>query len=308
VRRIFTTTGIFALLLDLAACAPGDAAGPSPDLQFRCAGGGVGLVGLVSVSVSGKPSVSGVFGSVFANDKVTLAGNFEIEGDVVSGGKIEISGKRRPGGQLIENSFFVDAPVVDAVVAAARKVNDNDEVPCADGWGGWGHHHHKCESPIDDNELKLDGTDELSLPGGTYYLEKLTINGKSELNIAGDVVIYLDGPATFNGASSINPTDGSLTLISAAKNAIKLNGSGDSSLRIVAPRADVRFSGTHEFRGAVLARTVRVNGTADLELTHAVAYLGDCESNDATDAGQAPNDNAGRRPWEQEDTGEPKPY
>lgn len=223
-----------------------------------------GLIGLDLVDVSGTPTITGAFPSVFSNKRVNLAGNFTIDGDAISGGRVTISGNKKPKGSVVEFTDTLSVPDPTPQVLAARSNNDNATIPCVPKG-------KKCTSPLSGNSLSLSGQSHVTLKSGEYYFDSISISGQSTLEIDGNVIIYLDGGATFNGGAATNPTGDSLTLISSSDQEIRLNGGGSSETRILAPHARVRFSGTQGFRGSALGRELRVSGTADLEVTSDLA-------------------------------------
>lgn len=271
--------------LSIASLAAGCAIEEAPDdarVEFRCGYvGQAGLIGLEEVSISGNSAITGPSASVFSNEVVNLAGSFEVEGDVVSGGYVSISGNRVPDGKIIEYASRIDAPDPSDDVRAAKYDNDNDRIPCIKKG-------KKCTSPVSSSgALSLSSKQSLTLPAGDYYFTSISINGQAQLDIDGEVVIYLAGGATLNGGSSTNPSSDSLTIVSSSKSDIKLNGNADSQMAIYAPFAKVRFSGTQGFHGTALGKELHISGTADLEPSGELTAIdsGECGSGTHHDAG-----------------------
>ena len=221
---------------------------------------GAGLVGLDLVTVSGTPTISGAFPSVFSNKRVELAGSFTLEGDAISGGRVAISGNNTPGGSIVEFAETITVPSPSPQVAAAKNANDNGKIPCV-------RRGNNCRSPVSGNSLSLQSQDAITLRSGEYYFDSISMSGQARLNVDGNVVIYLDGPATFNGGSAANPSQDSLTIVSGSNQEIRLNGGGSSATRIHAPHAVVRFAGTQDFRGSALGRELRFSGTVGVNAT-----------------------------------------
>jgi hypothetical protein len=254
---LFERLAVVGIALGLLGCA-GVEEGHDESVSFRCLpGGGVGMVGLDSVEVTGTPTVSGPFGSVFSNEHIFLAGAYDLEGSAVSGGSVTIANDANsPGGSVVENAQKVS--VADPTDDVLRAKEDNDNCP---------EHGSIC---ISDYQLVLnDG--EVTLPTGVYYLENIRINGQAKLNVDGNVVIYLNGPATFNGGSATNPDEDSLTIISSSTESIRLNGAAQSAMHVLAPFASVHFAGTQGFKGTALGKHLVVTGTAEIEATASLA-------------------------------------
>jgi hypothetical protein len=261
----FERLAVIAIGLGLGACADTDPGSGEDTVSFRCLPtAGIGMVGLDSVEVSGTSTVSGPFGSVFSNELVTLAGAYDLEGDAVSGGIVDIKNdSNAPGGQVVENAQKVHVADPTPEVLAAKHDNDNDRVCVRQG--------NACNPVISNYALSLNGQQQLTLSTGVYYLESVRVNGQAQINVDGDVIIYLDGPATFNGGSATNPDEDSLTIISSASDEIRLNGAAQSAMHILAPFASVRFAGTQGFKGTALGKHLNVTGTADIEATASLA-------------------------------------
>lgn len=243
------------LLCIAAACTnPLD----EPESEFRCAGAlPSGLIGLELVDIAGTPTISGVDGNVFSNERVQLAGNFDMSGAAVSGGTVTISGTRTPHGGVVEGAAKITATdPTDAVVAHAS-ANDNATIPCVKQGSA-------CTSPVVAGVLTLVSKQTLELQTGSYYFTGISMSGQSKLNVRGTVVVYLAGGATFNGGSAANPSSDTMQVVSSSSAEIKINGGGSTNMAIQAPFAAVRFAGTQAFQGSVIAKQLIVSGTADL--------------------------------------------
>jgi hypothetical protein len=228
------------------------------------------LVGLSEVSVDGTPIIAGDFPSVFSNVLVGLVGTGELGGDAISGGSVSVSGTPSIGGSVIEGAAPILVPDPTADVLAAKENNDNANIPCLPQGAN-------CKVVVNNYALELNNTESLILPAGTYYFESIAINGLASLGTDGDVVIYLNGPATFNGGSATDPENDSLLLISASSADIKLNGGSESEMHIFAPFAEVNFSGTQGFTGTAIADVLSISGTADLDVNSDLTGLWDME-------------------------------
>lgn len=265
--RLLVRAALTLAVLVTAGCEQGDSGARFDAENFRCvAGVPSGLIGLDLVDLSGTPTVSGDEASVFSNALVALAGTYDLEGSAISGGSVTISGNQQPDGGIVENAAQVTVVDPSDDVAAAKAHNDNAKIPCI-GEG------NKCTSPVTDYKLTLAAKQSLTLKAGTYYLESISMSGQSELNVDGEVVIYLAGGATFNGGSAINPASDSLVIISSSSSEIKLNGGGSTDMHIFAPNATVRFAGTQGFKGTALGKELRISGTAELEVSGAIDIL-----------------------------------
>lgn len=250
-----------------------------------------GIVGLDLVSMSGTPSITGAFPSVFSNESVELAGNYSLAGDAVSGGTVDISGNKLPGGHVIEDATQITVPDPSAAVASAAQSNNNANVPTVTVG-------KKKKSPLTGNDLKLTGSQAITLTTGSYYFTSVDVSGQAQINVNGIVTIYLAGAAKFNGGSATNSQQDSLTVISSASDELAFNGGGSTTTHVYAPNATVRFSGTQDFKGSVVGKEVRISGTAGLQVPTDVlsAQTGVCDEDDFDDAGEETGDDEGELP------------
>ena len=259
-----------------------------------------GIIGLDGVDVSGTPSITGAFPSVFSNISVELAGNYDLEGDAVSGGTVEISGNKLPGGQVIEDASQIVVPDPSGAVAAAAVTNDNAKIPTVTVG-------KKKKSPLDGTALELSSQQVIYLTTVSYSFTSVDVSGQARIDLNGIVTIYLAGGASFNGGSATNSQQDSLTIVSSSSDELKFNGGGTTTTHVFAPNAAVRFSGTQDFKGSVVGREVRISGTAELEVPTDVlsAQTGVCDEDDFDDAGDEVGDEVGDEAGDEEDTGLP---
>jgi hypothetical protein len=277
-------TWLLVAPLLLGACFVDEIDPEEESIELRClSGGGVGLIGLDLANVSGTPTITGAYPSVFSNTDVELAGSFSIAGKAISGKTVTISGNKTPAGGIVEHAGTITVSDPTAEVAAAASKNDNAKIPCVKSGS-------KCNSPVKSGVLTLSGTTALTLPAGNYYLTGVAMSGRTKLNVSGTVVIYLAGGATFNGGSATNPSSDSLTLVSSSTQDVKINGGGTTSMYVFAPKAAVRFAGTSGFKGTALGKELHVSGTASLEITANLGITGTrttCTPADTEDPGEA---------------------
>ncbi|MFO0634844.1 MAG: hypothetical protein U0168_18530 [Nannocystaceae bacterium] len=193
-----------------------------------------------------------------------MAGNYTLAGSAISGGSVAISGTRRPGGSVIENATGITVSDPTADVAAHRTKNDNARIPCITKG-------NKCTSPVVNGVLTLASQQRITLPAGNYYFTGISISGQAQLEASGNVVVWLEGRATYNGGSGCHATNDTLTLISSSTSEVKINGGSTAAIKIYAPFATVRFAGTTGFRGSALGKQLVISGTAELEAVADVA-------------------------------------
>lgn len=218
------------------------------------------LLALGDLDLSGNPKISGAQARLAANGRITVSGSADIEADIFVGGDMVVNGNPRIDGDI--ESFTHELRVADyADVDVLRLSNDNDTIPCIIKNGS-------CSRVLEGSELVLTSKEILTLTTGSYFFSSIQISGQATLNTVGNVWLFTDGPASFNGGAASNQQWDTLTLVSNAAETITVNGAAEAAMHIQAPRATVKLAGTSGFLGSVVAEQIVLSGTTDLYLTH----------------------------------------
>ncbi len=196
-------------------------------------------------------------GDIGSNSDVTVTGGVTIFGDLTPGmnGSVTVSG----GGALIYGST---APRTEPAEFESYEYD-----PPA--------------TPADPSPSS--GT---TLTDGTYHFDELKIAGGGVITLDGDIVIYVDNNISVNGTVNILPgsnvtihhgtgsisfagngiVNGSqdpsvLDIFSASTTTVKIAGSSDFYGTIYAPEAQITPSGNSATYGAMIGKTLKINGT-----------------------------------------------
>jgi hypothetical protein len=150
----------------------------------------------------------------------------------------------------------------------------------------------------------------VTIPGGTagaplkYHMSDFKNSGKGAITITGEVVLYVDGTIDMNNQQSINlaagPPEAKLTIYqgpgandltingqavagtasadrfqiySATTGTIKFNGGSKVYGAIYAPGANFINNGGNEFYGSMVAKTMKLSGTASFHYDENLAKL-----------------------------------
>jgi hypothetical protein len=92
-----------------------------------------------------------------------------------------------------------------------------------------------------------------------YNLQSLTLNGSSEVQIVGPVVINLASGVALNGAIGADGHPGWLTL-NIASGGLTLNGDAICDGIVIAPSGTVTLNGTSRLTGRVVSDRLTING------------------------------------------------
>jgi Flp pilus assembly protein TadG len=235
--------------------------GPFIGIQGVTASGGIYTDSFDSYDGAYDPYNHNEMGSLCSDGNITVGGDAEVNGDVRAGelSTVTINGSSTDvSGQIGNRVTPLDLPPVDAT--AASITNDNDGLPSyKPPMSGW-------IKPLNlgTGDFTLQGGAEYNLPPGTYYFHDMKLVGGSILNILGPTKIYLTGNFDREGGAIINNN----TQI-AANLSIYMTG-GDAHISsdnvfygtFYAPNTDIFYSGTADFYGAMVGKTLQIQGDA----------------------------------------------
>jgi Flp pilus assembly protein TadG len=235
--------------------------GPFIGIQEVKAGGNLLTDSYDSYDGAYDPLNSKDLGSLCSDGDITVGGDAVINGDVRAGqgDTVTINGSSTDiSGQIGNRVTPLNLPAVDAT--AASITNDNADLPSyKPPMSGW-------IKPLNNGtgDFSLQGGAEYNLPPGTYYFHDMKLVGGSILNISGKTTIYLTGNLDREGGAIINNNTqlaSNLTIYMTGGNA---NISSDNVFYgvIYAPNTDVKYSGTADYFGAIVGKTLTIMGDA----------------------------------------------
>jgi hypothetical protein len=239
-------------------------------------GGGqcLGIWGLEGIGGNGDiltdsyNSDEGIYGSagIYPNGDlcscqgIVLHGEVNIHGDTMyaEGYNLTLTGNAYDiWGNVGEHRCGTAVPQFDINAAAAS--NDNDSIGLTDlernpfRHGPW--------------DLRLGGSDNLTLHPGIYYFTSATVAGEATITITGPTQIYVSGDAAFAGDGFVNVNqDPHDLLIYSTGSTLTVTGTNGFCGAVIAPTTEVILPGTGEFWGTILGRTVEIGGTATVHV------------------------------------------
>lgn len=226
-----------------------------------------GIWGLEGVDVSGNVvtdsydsteedysvSTAGEEGDVCSGRGITVSGSLEINGDVmasfpysvtVNGSKAVITGTVEA---LTDMMTAPTAEIGDAVMD-----NDNELIELTD---------RGSEPWRSGTNFWLSANDSITLPSGSYYFESFTMKSGSTLTLTGPTTLFIAGDFDMSGYGIVNESaDPNDLMIISTGSSFKMNGTVDFFGSVLAPFADVSLGGTADMYGAIIGKTVKMNG------------------------------------------------
>lgn len=222
------------------------------------------------------PDAAGTSGNVCSNGFVSLS-NGTVKGGVIAGtdllgepnsvvhcDALVGTGVSNMKGTILGTVEFGFDPVpcctsvdVDAEVAAAKASNNNNQVDPAFLTG---------------TKFRIGGYNTTTLDSGTYYFTEFVVEGRASVFINGKVKIRMDDPGLFvvtGRGASLNPLGpaANLEILSNSSVAPPSGGvevSGTATILygvVIAPRTEIKVAGTSEVFGALIGKTVSIEGT-----------------------------------------------
>lgn len=212
-------------------------------------------------SKSGK-TYAGAKGSVGSNQAITVSGNVTVMGDVTPG-----------PGKTLTSSGSVSISGSTTPASSPRSMPAVTYSPSLSSSGA----------------LSMSGKSTQTLSAGSHRFDSISMTAQTQLDISGDVVLYVDGDfsvsgqAVFNvpagssltihhGSGSMSLTGGGLVNTSALPKNVSIHSATTGTIAIAgnsafygvvdAPKAELKPSGTTDLYGAFVVKTVKISGTA----------------------------------------------
>lgn len=224
---------------------------------------GYAVVGLNYVTMSGNSSdsywsstgyVRNSTGHIASNGNITLSGSSYIYGDARPGPGMSVNDPSKVGGSVAPLTQPLSYPNGSAGTYAT--VNDNAQIPAA---------YYLNKS------LLLGSGANVTLPGGNYYLNTVSLSGSAVLNFSGPATLYCYGSVVMSGnvmTSLGNPGNLRIVMVptptGGAPGPVTVSSSSALYGTIYAPQSDVVLSGSGDIYGSVLGRSVSMTGTSGI--------------------------------------------
>lgn len=202
------------------------------------------------------PGHAGDRGSLCSDGPIDVEGAAYVRGDAHAGRNDEVTlyGGGVVTGALGQRLKPLNMPAVDTSEVAVS--NDNTQIPMIQKGNSW-------VSVVDANgNLLLDGTKTIDLPAGKYYLNNVTMEGQSVLNIMGKVELYITGDFRRAGGTNVNVNTGiaSNFQVYMTGGTADITSNNDLYGVIYAPNTDVIIDGDSDLFGAVVGKTLTLTG------------------------------------------------
>jgi len=199
---------------------------------------------------SQTPGTNGNIGTnTIGVGSVSLSGNVNIGGSIVVG----------PGGDpatvvtettnvVIQGSTSVasSATILDPVVVPSNLTNSGS--------------------------LTANGSNTVTLAGGTYWFSSIDISGKGKVNFTGPATVYVTGDMSIsgNGIGTAQDLPPNLSINVAGTHNVSVSGNGNFYGKLYVPDSPLSLSGNGQIFGALVADSLHQSGTSQIHYDEAL--------------------------------------
>lgn len=115
----------------------------------------------------------------------------------------------------------------------------------------------------DSGALSVSGQNTVTLPGGTYWYDSISVSGGGSVKFAGPATIYVSGTVSISGSGTVTSGDLPPNLTIKVKDDVNVSVTGGGTFygAIYAPKSDVSISGNGALFGAVVGKTLSFSGS-----------------------------------------------
>jgi Flp pilus assembly protein TadG len=195
-------------------------------------------------------------GSVACNTDIKMGGTSVIHGDAHYG-----TGYMVNGGSVTGSASALSTPVTAPAATAGNAATSNDDANLPGGY-------------FNGTDFVMNGGS-CTLPAGTYYIGKFTLNSGAVVNITAPTTIYVNGAMAMTGAAQLNangrPQDLKLTIL--GSNGLAMSGTTWMNAIVYAPGTKVAMSNTATICGAIVCDEIKDSGSSQFHVDEAL-HLG----------------------------------
>jgi hypothetical protein len=242
---------------------------------YSTQGHGLGIVGINSISLNGTTTTdsynatTGAYGAGTAHPGGSIASN----GSISLVGTVDINGDARPGpdvGDTLSVNSNSDisgwrAPLDAELLYPPATLGSYNNTPIAASLDKTG-------------SFNVSGKQTVSIPGGTYYVQDLTLKSNQTISVQGPVKIYVNGNVDLTGSITVNQgLPANFEIVVLGSGTVNLGGGSQLYAHVYAPLSDVTIHGTQDsfgLFGTVIGKTLSILGNSAIHYDESAAYPG----------------------------------
>jgi Putative Flp pilus-assembly TadE/G-like len=206
-------------------------------------------------------ATAGDLGSLCSDGDITVGGNADIEGDVRAGegDDVTLNGNSLDiTGQIGNRETPLSLPPVD--LGTAQTTNNNDALPTyKPPMSGWIKPYNSGT-----HDFSLLAGAAYTMPPGVYCFKDFKMVGGSILNITGKTTIYITGNLDRQGGAiltNLSQQANNLQIFMTGGTA-QISSDNDFYGVIYGPNTDITYSGSANYYGAMVGKTLTILGDA----------------------------------------------
>ncbi|MCK5584380.1 MAG: hypothetical protein KAI33_11335, partial [Elusimicrobiales bacterium] len=207
------------------------------------------LIAVNGLDMSGNSDIAG---KVQSNGKVNITGSARIFGDVEAP-EIEVKGHGEITGLQNTSALPVNPePInIDEITISARALENQTTTQLGEY--------------LSEGKLILASKTNLIISTGAYYLKGIELTGGSSVTISGKADIFVEGDISISGGSSLTADKASqLNIFMSSGTTINLSGGADALAYLYAPKTSLKISGNARLGGHYFLMEADVTGTGNV--------------------------------------------
>lgn len=237
-------------------------------------GGGVGIVGLSSISMNGTTltdsynASTGVYDAATARDHGTIASN----GDIQLVGTVDINGNAHAGPD-VEDTLSVNS---NSDISGWRAPLEQDMVFSPASLPASHNNSAIALYMNSSGDFIQNGKTTMTVPGGTYVVRDLDLRANQTINVTGQVTIYVTGSVDMTGSIRVNQgLPSNLRIYVVGSGSVELGGGSQLYSHIYAPQSDVTIHGTSNtfgLFGSVISNNLTIKGNSAIHYDESAGF------------------------------------
>lgn len=237
----------------------------------------VGIVGINFVTMSGgaEDSYNSALnpagyvssptykGTVESNGNIGLSGGAQINGDALAGVgmTVSLSGSTTT---VTGRSGNLTAPLSFANASAGSAVTTNANTNASSSYYN-----------ANTRDLSVSGGKTVTLPGGVYYFNNITLTGNSSMQFTGPATIYATGSVNLSGGTVVTdsniPRNLQIEVIGGGN--VTMSGGSTFYADIYCPQSAYNLSGGSTLAGRIIALSITQSGGSNIEYDQSLNVL-----------------------------------
>ena len=216
-----------------------------------------------TVSTSGYISNPTHPGTVESDGNITLSGGATIDGDALAGVGMTVS-ESGSTTTVTGRTSNLTAPLSfpNAVAGSAATTNNNTSV---------------SSSYLNTftRDLSVSGGKTITLPGGVYYFNNITLSGNASMQFSGPAIVYATGSVNLTGGTVVTSGNipANLQIQVIGTGTVSMSGGSTFYADVYCPQSAYTLAGASTLAGRVIALSITQSGGSNIDYDQSLNVL-----------------------------------